>query len=61
MKSVSAALLTDFYQLTIASGSRELSSLPADARELSDGRTSYQVRISDGLRRLAGQLDARTS
>lgn len=40
--------------------SRELSSLPLDARELSEGRTSYPVRISDGLRRLAAEVDART-
>jgi nicotinate phosphoribosyltransferase len=41
--------------------SRELSSLSPDARELSEGRTSYPVRISDALRRLAAQVDARTS
>jgi nicotinate phosphoribosyltransferase len=41
--------------------SRELSSLSADVRELSEGRPSYPVRISEALRRLAVQVDARTT
>lgn len=45
---------------TRESCSGELSSLPADARQLGEGRTSYPVRISDKLRWLAAQVDART-
>ena len=39
---------------------RELSSLPPNVRELSEGRPSYPVSISEGIRRLAAQVDART-
>jgi len=41
--------------------SHELSLLPADVRRLSEGRASYPVRISEALRRLADQVDARAS
>jgi nicotinate phosphoribosyltransferase len=41
--------------------SRELSSLPADVRLLREGPTSYPVRVSDAVRRLAAQVDARAS
>jgi nicotinate phosphoribosyltransferase len=40
---------------------RELRSLPPDARSLAEGTTSYPVRISDALRELAAQVDARAS
>lgn len=39
--------------------SSELSSLPADVRRLSEGPASYPVRISEALRELAAQVDAR--
>ncbi|HJS91577.1 MAG TPA: nicotinate phosphoribosyltransferase [Steroidobacteraceae bacterium] len=38
---------------------RELSSLPAALRSLREGPTSYPVRISEAVRGLAAQLDAR--
>lgn len=40
---------------------RELRSLPPDARSLGEGSTSYPVRISEALRDLAAQVDARES
>ena len=41
--------------------SRELSLLPPDVRRLGEGRASYPVRISEALRKLAEQVDARPS
>ena len=39
--------------------SRELNSLPAEVRLLHEGRTTYPVRISESVRELAAQIDAR--
>jgi nicotinate phosphoribosyltransferase len=39
--------------------SRELSSLPAELRSLREGQTPYPVRISEAIRSLAAQVDAR--
>ena len=41
--------------------SQELRSLPPDVRRLSEGLASYPVRISEALRRVAEQVDARAT